>query len=142
MMREQVRAVRSGYGVFVLLLVTQLALGYGVYSAAAGGSVTGIVTFILLSVLVLILWFGFFMVHPNEAKVLQLFGKYVGTAKESGLRWANPLYMKQAVSVRNPQLRERSAEGQRLRRQSHRDRCGGGVEGRGYGGGRVRGGRL
>ena len=30
------------------------------------------------------------MIHPNEAKVLQLFGKYVGTAHEPGLRWANP----------------------------------------------------
>jgi regulator of protease activity HflC (stomatin/prohibitin superfamily) len=40
------------------------------------------------------------MVHPNEAKVLQLFGKYVGTAYEPGLKWANPFYMKTAVSVR------------------------------------------
>jgi len=43
---------------------------------------------------------GLFMVHPNEAKVLQLFGRYVGTAKEPGLRWANPLYAKSAVSLR------------------------------------------
>jgi len=43
---------------------------------------------------------GLFMVHPNEAKVLQLFGSYVGTAKEPGLRWANPLYAKRAVSLR------------------------------------------
>ncbi len=43
---------------------------------------------------------GLFMVHPNEAKVLQLFGRYVGTAKEPGLRWANPLYSKRAVSLR------------------------------------------
>ena len=50
--------------------------------------------------LVFILWFGFFMVHPNEARVLQLFGAYVGTAREPGLRWANPFYAKKAVSVR------------------------------------------
>jgi len=43
---------------------------------------------------------GLFMVHPNEAKVLQLFGRYVGTSKEPGLRWANPLYAKRAVSLR------------------------------------------
>jgi regulator of protease activity HflC (stomatin/prohibitin superfamily) len=40
------------------------------------------------------------MVHPNEAKVLQLFGKYAGTAHESGLKWANPFYSKSAVSTR------------------------------------------
>ena len=43
---------------------------------------------------------GLFMVHPNEAKVLQLFGKYIGTAKEPGLRWANPFFTKMKVSTR------------------------------------------
>jgi regulator of protease activity HflC (stomatin/prohibitin superfamily) len=43
---------------------------------------------------------GFFMVHPNEAKVLQLFGKYAGTVHEPGLKWANPFYAKTAVSTR------------------------------------------
>ena len=44
--------------------------------------------------------FGFFMVDPNEARVLQLFGAYVGTARDAGLRWANPFYTKRKVSVR------------------------------------------
>ena len=35
---------------------------------------------------------GLFIVNPNEAKVLQLFGKYVGTARQPGLRWANPFF--------------------------------------------------
>ena len=43
---------------------------------------------------------GFFMVNPNESKVLQLFGKYIGTVSDPGLRWANPFYGKQAVSLR------------------------------------------
>ncbi len=51
-------------------------------------------------ILTMFLAVGLFMVHPNEAKVLQLFGKYVGTAKEPGLRWANPFYAKRAVSLR------------------------------------------
>lgn len=40
------------------------------------------------------------MVHPNQARVLQLFGAYSGTAREPGLRWANPFYTKKAVSTR------------------------------------------
>jgi len=44
--------------------------------------------------------FGLFMVHPNESKVLQLFGRYIGTVKDTGLRWANPFYSKKAVSVK------------------------------------------
>lgn len=43
---------------------------------------------------------GLFLVNPNEAKVLQLFGRYMGTAKEPGLRWANPLYTKSKASLR------------------------------------------
>ena len=43
---------------------------------------------------------GFFMVAPNEAKVLQLFGDYVGTAKVPGLRWANPFFNKKKISLR------------------------------------------
>jgi regulator of protease activity HflC (stomatin/prohibitin superfamily) len=58
------------------------------------------VAWLLLSVVVLICWAGLFMVHPNEAKVLQLFGKYTGTCHDPGLRWANPFYTKTAVSVR------------------------------------------
>jgi regulator of protease activity HflC (stomatin/prohibitin superfamily) len=51
-------------------------------------------------VVVLIAWFGLFLVNPNEAKVLQLFGRYVGTVREAGLKYANPFYSKHKVSVR------------------------------------------
>ena len=43
---------------------------------------------------------GLFMVAPNEARVLQLFGDYAGTAKIPGLRWANPFYTRKKISVR------------------------------------------
>ena len=46
------------------------------------------------------LLFGLFVINPNEGKVLQLFGSYVGTVRDPGLRWANPLYMKKRVSLR------------------------------------------
>jgi regulator of protease activity HflC (stomatin/prohibitin superfamily) len=43
---------------------------------------------------------GLFVVNPNEAKVLQLFGRYAGTVKIPGLRWANPFYTKKRISQR------------------------------------------
>ena len=46
------------------------------------------------------MWGGLFMVHPNQGKVLQLFGKYVGTVRTAGLKWANPFYSKKALSLR------------------------------------------
>jgi regulator of protease activity HflC (stomatin/prohibitin superfamily) len=45
-------------------------------------------------------WSGLFIINPNEGRVVQLFGRYIGTAKVPGLRWANPLYTKKHVSLR------------------------------------------
>ena len=53
---------------------------------------------------------GFFVIEPNGSKVLLLFGKYVGTVKESGFFWANPFYSKRNVS-----LRAQTLNGQRLK---------------------------
>jgi regulator of protease activity HflC (stomatin/prohibitin superfamily) len=50
--------------------------------------------------LVLLIAAGLFMVNPNEGRVLQLFGDYKGTAREPGLRWANPFLSKRQVSLR------------------------------------------
>jgi regulator of protease activity HflC (stomatin/prohibitin superfamily) len=46
------------------------------------------------------LFVGFFMVEPNQGRVLTLFGAYRGTERQPGLRWVNPFYGKRAVSVR------------------------------------------
>jgi regulator of protease activity HflC (stomatin/prohibitin superfamily) len=100
MYTEQVRKVSSGYLMLVILTVAQLGFAWLIYKAALLMSLAGIVSATLASVIVGICWAGLFMVHPNEAKVLQLFGKYVGTAHEPGLKWANPFFAKTAVSTR------------------------------------------
>jgi regulator of protease activity HflC (stomatin/prohibitin superfamily) len=100
MIREEVRKVSSGYLMLVVLVIAQLATAYGIYRAVLAESVPGIITAVIASIVVLIMWAGLFMIHPNEAKVLQLFGKYVGTAHEPGLKWANPFFQKTAVSTR------------------------------------------
>jgi len=43
---------------------------------------------------------GLFTVQPNDAKVLTLFGKYVGTVRDQGLWWANPFFVKKRISLR------------------------------------------
>jgi regulator of protease activity HflC (stomatin/prohibitin superfamily) len=100
MIREQVRKVSSGYLMLVVLLVAQFATAYWIYRAVVVMSIPQLIAAVLASVIVLIMWAGLFMIHPNEAKVLQLFGSYVGTAHEPGLKWANPFYQKTAVSTR------------------------------------------
>jgi regulator of protease activity HflC (stomatin/prohibitin superfamily) len=44
--------------------------------------------------------FGLYMVEPNQAAVISLFGRYVGTVKDAGLRWNNPFFTKRKVSLR------------------------------------------
>ncbi len=100
MIREVKRTVASGYLALVLLAAAQLGLGYMIFLALKQGAWVGLVAYSLLSIIVLVCWAGLFLVHPNEAKVLQLFGKYVGTCHDPGLKWANPFYMKTSVSVR------------------------------------------
>ncbi|WP_298778976.1 SPFH domain-containing protein [uncultured Polaribacter sp.] len=56
--------------------------------------------FIISSIIGFIGFFGFILVNPNTSKVILLFGKYVGTIKENGLFWANPLYRKKTISLR------------------------------------------
>ena len=75
MIREEVRKVSSGYLMLVVLVIAQLATAYGIYRAVLAESVPGIITAVIASIVVLIMWAGLFMIHPNEAKVLQLFGK-------------------------------------------------------------------
>ena len=56
------------------------------------GLVIGVVSFFSL--------IGLYTVQPNQAAVLSLFGKYVGTVKDNGLRWNNPFFSKKKVSQR------------------------------------------
>lgn len=100
MIREQVRNVQSGYLMIAVLGAGQLGLGYLVVKSAFVISIGGLVAASIASTVVAVCWAGLFMVHPNKAKVLQLFGKYVGTAHDPGLKWANPFYAKTAVSTR------------------------------------------
>ena len=100
MIREIQRNVPSGYGIIVLLLAAQGATIYAFVQAIRAQEPVAIVSAALVIAVVAVFWAGFFLVHPNEAKVLQLFGKYVGTQHQPGLRWANPFYQKTKVSTR------------------------------------------
>jgi len=100
MIQENARKVQSGYLMLVVLFVAQISFAYGLVRAAQATSIGGVIAAVIASVIIVILWIGLFMVHPNEAKVLQIFGKYAGTVHDSGLKWANPFYAKTPVSTR------------------------------------------
>lgn len=80
--------------------VAILALGFVLLRGAAAGSLGMTIAFVLVELVLIVSLFGFYMLEPNQAAVLTLFGKYVGTVKESGLRWNNPFFAKKKVSLR------------------------------------------
>lgn len=100
MIREAKASTLSGVPMIFGLLVLSVFSGWQLTRAVGRGAVVPIVLWGLLAAFVVLLWFGFFVVQPNHAQVLQLFGRYVGTEKTPGLWWANPLYTKRRVSLR------------------------------------------
>lgn len=95
-MKEYLATSRSGLMMLVVLPAAFVFSGLGLI--ALGGPLKLVA--ILALILVGIGFFGFYMVQPNQCAVLQLFGRYVGSDLQTGLRWANPFYSKQKVSLR------------------------------------------
>jgi len=99
-MREIERKAVSGGVMLVVLIALTLFVGVGLIGALQSQNGGQIVVMMLGLVVVIILWAGLFTVQPGQARVLQLFGAYVGTVRQPGLRWANPFYTKRRISVR------------------------------------------
>ena len=100
MIHEIQRKAASGVVILLgLLFAVIVDVGLFVVAIVTGSALLGIPSVVVFPVL-LFLFFGLFTVNPNEARVLQLFGRYVGTVSDHGLRWANPLYSKKAISLR------------------------------------------
>jgi regulator of protease activity HflC (stomatin/prohibitin superfamily) len=87
-----------------LILVVLIAIGwvggreFAAHKPAPGSSaglwwVLGLVVWILL-------WTGFAVVNPNEARVVQFFGRYTGSIRQAGFQWTVPLTTKRRVSLR------------------------------------------
>lgn len=91
--------LRGRSGLPVLLLEVPLILGAGVACIILLPQATKLLA--LLFFLWAVLWLGgLIAVAPNEARVIQLFGRYLGTVHEDGLFWVNPFTTKRKISVR------------------------------------------
>jgi len=93
MTQEKIINLSNGY----LMLVLSLIFILGGISSLVNGMIPIFFIFLLLNIIILP---GFFLVNPNTSKVILLFGKYIGTVKENGFYWANPLYRKKSISLR------------------------------------------
>ncbi len=93
MSQEKIIKVSNGYFMLFMFL---LFIG-GIIFSIVQENIWLLFPNILFSIITLP---GFFLVNPNTSKVLLLFGKYIGTVKENGFYWANPLYKKRGISLR------------------------------------------
>jgi len=100
MITEKEIKAPNGIMFIIVLLVVQIgSIAFLLYNMINRNVTLSIIT-LIIAIAIFICWFGFFMVNPKEARVMQLFGKYAGTVHESGLRWANPFFTKMRVSLR------------------------------------------
>ena len=102
MITEDKKQAPNGIVVLLTLLVVTAVLVYALVADIRDNLQIGFLGLgIILSLPVVgFLYAGFFTVNPNEGRVLQFFGSYIGTVRDPGLRWANPLYTKKRVSLR------------------------------------------
>ncbi len=100
MYNEKPYAASNGVTILLVLIAIVLAgVAMMVREFQADRHITGLVA---TGVVVIASFFfgGLFIVHPNEAKALVLFGTYKGTVKKDGFWFANPFLIKQAISLR------------------------------------------
>ncbi len=97
MTRERVLNPAPGGIMLIGLLLLLPLFGLLIFAMPTPIVIVPTILFILIDIVML---GGLFIVHPNQASVLQLFGRYVGTVREPGLRWANPFYSKRRISAR------------------------------------------
>ncbi len=100
MIKEIDRKCSSGYLALVVLPGLLLLNAWMLVNAINAENVVWTIVLLLVLVVLVVCLRGFFMVQPNQSKVLTLFGSYVGSVRQTGLRWANPFYMKRTISLR------------------------------------------
>ena len=99
--RERPVSGLPGLPVLVVAIALSLFVVYAVYLAVATASLLWPIVWAVVAALVgSLLYAGLTILAPREARVLQLFGAYVGTVREPGLRFVNPITTRHKVSTR------------------------------------------
>ncbi|MBR6276030.1 MAG: SPFH domain-containing protein [Prevotella sp.] len=81
----------------IYLIISSIILLDASNGHTGGWMLGGSIALLLVNI---IMWCGFLMLEPNEARVLTWFGKYSGTFAQTGYYWVNPFYISKKVSLR------------------------------------------
>jgi regulator of protease activity HflC (stomatin/prohibitin superfamily) len=99
--RERPTAAASGYLMLLLLLLAILVQIWAITQLANDQpNMLALVLVILAPIALIFIACGFYMLQPNQAAAITLFGSYSGTDRETGLRWVLPWLMRRKISVR------------------------------------------
>lgn len=96
---SQERPARSANG-YLMAGMGLAALALGALLLVRGAFPVGAALIVVGALLLA----GLYMLGPNQAALLTLFGAYTGTDRNEGLRWANPLAIKRKISLRDRNL--------------------------------------
>jgi regulator of protease activity HflC (stomatin/prohibitin superfamily) len=110
-MSEKPTKVLPGYAMLatgLALLVVSLVMFY--FVTMEKNMPLYIALFTVFFVAAILILSGLFVVNPNDARVMVLFGKYAGSVRQNGFFWANPFFVKKKFS-----LRARNLSGQKLK---------------------------
>jgi len=105
---EKIVRSTSGYVVLAIGLVLLLFSGYSLYYAVITEEAFYMIPTIIGFLSAVFLFKGILIVNPNHSRVLNFFGKYVGTIKENGLFFVNPLYTATKMSLRSENLQSQT----------------------------------
>ena len=90
---------RSASG-YLWIAIGLVLIGVGIALVIRPAGLLPLLAGVLLILTAAFVLAGLYMLQPNEAAILLLFGEYVGTDRSEGLRWANPFYRKLKISLR------------------------------------------
>ena len=102
---------------FLMLFISLVILALAIYILVNGiqaNKVGVLYIFFPIMLVFFLVLIGLTIIQPNDSRVLILFGKYIGTVRQSGFWWVNPFTIKRPVSLR---IRNFNSPRRRVRRQ-------------------------
>lgn len=99
---EKVKKPANGY---FMLFISLVAMAIAIYGFTLMPDNPAILWLSLpLLTVTFFIWKGLLIIQPNHARVLNLFGKYIGSIKENGMFFVNPFYASHKLSLRAQNL--------------------------------------